>query len=295
MKITKVQKKLVEEIYGKGDFYEVEEVLYFHSADAEKTYRVDFDNEVYKRMDGSVNSKDTTLQKKQKEEIEAENERVREDITPAQVEEHYWVETPLTKKDSSFAMYEARVAKEMEARGIPREQARKEVKTKLKKEKISVINTEDMEKEKEKKEDEEVEEDEDEKKDISEDLSKLKEENEKLKTDLIEAQKVNTDMKSDFKETMDYVDKIKKEREGEVEEKRQDKIKQLMTDFVGVTEDSLKDKTMEQLEDTENILSLAVKKDTKEDMVIEPAEQQKHNDLLEAKFQAITEKYRCNV
>ena len=64
MKITKVQKKLVEEIYGKGDFYEVEEVLYFHSKDGEKTYRVDFDNKVYKRMDGSIISKDTTLNKK---------------------------------------------------------------------------------------------------------------------------------------------------------------------------------------------------------------------------------------
>jgi hypothetical protein len=292
--ITKVQKKLVEEIYGKGDFYEVEDILYFVAEDA-KTYRVDFDNKVYKRMDGSKNSKDTTLNKKKIEENEAENEYVREDITPAQVKEHYYVETPETKMDSSFAMYETRVAKEMEARGISREQARIEVKNKLRKQGINVINTEDIA-------DEVIEEDiedtEDAKEDFAEELETLKKENEKLKTDLIEAQKVNTDMKSDFKEITDFYQEMKKEREAEVEQKRQDKIKQLVTDFVGLTEESLKDDTIEDLLKTEERLNMAITKrvDTKEgEIEIKPEDKQRHMDMIDAKAEKLKLRYAVDV
>lgn len=254
---------------------------------------MDFDNGVYKRISKSQDiAEDTTPNKKKIEESEAEKEQVREDLTMAQVDEHYWVETPLTKMDGSFAMFETRVAKEMEARGISREQARKEVKAKLKKKGIDVINTEDMADEEEETED--TEDTEEIKEDFSEELEKLKEENEKLKTDLLEAKKVNNEMKSDFKETMDFVEKIKEERKIELEEKRQDKIKQLTADFVGVTEDSLKDKTMKELEDTENILTMAIKKDTKE-AEIEPEEQKTHMDMIEAKAQSIYDKYRCDV
>ena len=42
-KITKAQKKLVEQIHGKGDFYEADDILYFKPKDKETTFRVDFD------------------------------------------------------------------------------------------------------------------------------------------------------------------------------------------------------------------------------------------------------------
>jgi len=40
--ITKAQKKLVEQIHGKGDFYEVDDNLYFKPKDKDTTFRVDF-------------------------------------------------------------------------------------------------------------------------------------------------------------------------------------------------------------------------------------------------------------
>ena len=42
-KLTNAQKKLVEAIHGKGDFYEVEDELFFKPKDKDATFRVDFD------------------------------------------------------------------------------------------------------------------------------------------------------------------------------------------------------------------------------------------------------------
>lgn len=301
MKITNVQKKLIEQLYGKGDFLEVDDILYYKVSNDNTTYRVDFDKSVYKRMDGvKQGSKDTTDKKKKIEENDLERQ-VHEDLTMEQVEENYWVETPETEIDGSFAMFETRVAKEMEARGIPREQARKEVKRKLAQKGVSVINTDDMtgdidkaiDEVEEVKEAEEEEKSED-KEDFKEDMENLKKENEQLKQDLEESKKANESMKSEFKETLDFVDKMKKDYEAKLEKERQDKIKQMVNDFIGVTEDSLKDKTMKELEDTENILTMAIKKDTKDDND-ETHDFQGHLDLIEAKGKELQDRYRCEV
>ena len=213
------------------------------------------------------------------------------------MKEHYWVETPETKMDGSFAMFETRVAKEMEARGISREQARKEVKKRLTKQGINVINTEDIAEEIEE-EEEDTEDAKEDKEDFAEELEVLKKENEKLKNDLVEAQKVNTDMKIEFKEVTDFYKVMKEERETEVEQKRQDKIKQLVADFVGVTEESLKDDTMKDLLKTEEILNMAItpRNDTKEgEIEINSEDIQKHMDLIDSKAEALRKRYAVDV
>ena len=42
VRITEIQKKLVKEIHGKGDFHEVDDILYFTTKDKDTTFRVDF-------------------------------------------------------------------------------------------------------------------------------------------------------------------------------------------------------------------------------------------------------------
>lgn len=315
MKITNAQKKLIENLYGKGDFLEVDDILYYKVSNDNTTYRVDFDKTVYnKRMDGvEQNSKDTTDNKKK---IEESDEKQVQDLTPEQVQENYWVETPETEIDGSFAMYETRIAKEMESKDSKdRERAKSEVKQKLAQKGVSVINTEDLTEDgdrktvpkkavkrinkalgnggitrKTKKEEEDLEDGEEEK-----DMADLIEENEQLKKDLVEAEKTNEEMKTDFKETMDFVEKIKKEREAELETKRQEKIKQIVTDFVGMTEEELKDDTMEELEKTERRLVSALKKDTPEEEEAKTTDMQTHIDLIEAKAQALSKRYECDL
>ncbi len=256
-------------------------------------------------MDGEEqdNSKDTANSKKKTKIEESETEKqVHEDLTMAQVKENYYVETPMTEMDGSFAMYETRVGKEMEARGITREQAIIEVKRKLAKKGISVINTADMTKDaedavEEKEEDaveEKEEEDKDKKKAKSADMESLRKENEQLKKDLIEAKKTNDEMKTDFRETMDFVEKIKKERDAELEVKRQEKIKQIISDFVGVTEEELKEDTMKELLRTEKRLTMALKKEKKEEEV-STEDMQDSLDLITAKSKELDERYNCKV
>ena len=249
-------------------------------------------------MDGKeLDSKDTTDNKKKIEENDMD-EQVHEDLTMQQVQENYYVETPLTKIDGSFAMFETRVAKEMEARGISREQAKIEVKRKLAQKGVSVINTEDLtdditdEKEKEEEEEEEQEE-----KKTTE-MENLIKENEQLKKDLEEAQKTKEDLDKDLeafkKETTDFIKELKEERDAEVEKKRQVKIKKIMTDFVGVTEEELKDDTMEDLEKTERRLNSALKKETPEEEE-EKHDMQGHLDLIETKAKELRDRYNCKV
>lgn len=251
-------------------------------------------------MDGvESNSKDTTDNKKKIEENDTD-EQVHEDLTMQQVQENYYVETPLTEIDGSFTMFETRVAKEMEARGISREQARQEVKRKLAQKGVSVINTEDLTEDatKTEVEEEEVEEEEVEEKKKSTDMEILKAENEQLKKDLEEAKKTKEDMDKDLKifikETTDFKEKIEKEREAEIEEKRQEKIKKIMTDFVGVTEEKLKDKTLDQLIEQEEILTEALKKDT-EDEDEEKHDMEMHLDLIQVKAKELKDRYQCEV
>jgi len=303
MKITNAQKKLIENIYGKGDFLEVDDILYYKVSNDNTTYRVDFDKPVYKRMDGvEPNSKDTTANKKKIEENDMD-EQVHEDLTMQQVQENYYVETPLTKIDGSFTMFETRVAKEMEARGISREQAKREVEKKLAQKGVSVINTEDLTEDATKTEEEvkkkkESEEEEEREKKKSTDMEILKAENEQLKKDLEEAKKTKEDMDKDLekfiKETTDFKEKIEKEREAEIEEKRQEKIKKIMTDFVGVTEEKLKDKTLDQLVEQEEILTQALKKDTKDEDE-EKHDMEKHLDLIQTKTKELQDRYKCEV
>ena len=137
----------MEQLHGKGDFYEVEDLLYFKPKDKDVTFRVDFDESVYKRMDGAESSsKDTTDSKikKTKSETKMENMEQTLDLTAQQNEDNYWHTTKETKLDGSTVMMETRISKCMEATGKSREECSKEVKARMKKAGSENTNTEDM-------------------------------------------------------------------------------------------------------------------------------------------------------
>lgn len=100
-------------------------------------------------MDGEEadNSKDTTDSKTKK--IKGENKMEKKeakttDLTAQQNEENYWHTTVETKLDGSTLMMETRISKLMEATGMSREKASKEVKKRMKKAGSENTNTEDM-------------------------------------------------------------------------------------------------------------------------------------------------------
>ena len=67
-----------------------------------------------------------------------------------------------------------------------------------------------------------------------------------------------------------------------------------MTDFVGVTEEELKDDTMEDLEKTERRLNSALKKETPGEEE-EKHDMQEHLDLIETKAKELRDRYNCKV
>lgn len=273
IKITKVQEKLVKEIYGKGDFYEVEEVLYFHSAEAEKTYRVDFDETVYKRMDGEESdSKDTTVNKKKIEDEMENKEQEHADLTAQQYEEGYWKTTDETKIDGSTLMMETRISRCIEATGKSREECSKEVKARMKKNGSENTNTEDMEKEEpvEEVKNEEVKEDMEEE-EVKEDTIEVCKE----KFDFLESfYEDNKEKEATFATRLDLLEstiaKYKEKEAQKIEETLAERIVKFSTDFV-VSEEEIKKKLngrkgkegIKFIEDMEGFITLAVKKEEK--------------------------------
>ena len=271
MEITKAQKKLVEEIYGKGDFHNGEEGLYFHSNEDGKTYRVDFDKTVYKRMDGvESGSKDTTVNKKKIEDEMKNKEHNSEDLTKQQYEENYWKTTDETKLDGSTLMMETRISKCVEATGKSREECSKEVKARMKKEGSENTNTKDM--------------------DNSDENVEIKTPEEPIepieaKEDTIEVCKEKFDFLESFYEEnkekeatmsarLDALEStiIKyKEKEAEkIEETLEKRIVQFSTDFIIPEEEVRKNLAgrkgkdgIKFIEDMEGLINLAVKKEEK--------------------------------
>lgn len=231
--------------------------------------------------------------------MDLENSSETHDLTAQQLEENYWVETSKTKFDGSTAMMEKRISGCMEVTGKSREECSKEVKSRMKKEGSDNTNTTDVKDEEvEGEEEEEEKEDTDDTIDYVEvcpkELDMLKEKAKRL--DLIEkeleAEKASRETeKADLKKVMDLVDKIQAERDAELEIKRQEKIKQLSTDY-DIPEEKIKDKTVERLEEDMDLLNMAVKKNAEEEKeVIEIDMEDMESDFTKA-ANALTERYK---
>jgi len=109
---------------------------------------VDFDESEYKRGEGEEHdSKDTSDSKIKKTKSETKMEKMeatKTDLTAQQNKDNYWHTTVETKLDGSSLMMETRISKLMEATGMSREEASKEVKKRMKKAGSENTNTEDM-------------------------------------------------------------------------------------------------------------------------------------------------------
>lgn len=169
-------------------------------------------------------------------------------------------ETPEHKPDGAESQKERRITKCMEETGKSREVCTQEVRKKMHKEGAEVVNPEDMDEKKTKKSKEEEE-----KEDTVEVCSKeydfLKEQAEELKALKAEKEKVDNTLESFKKDFLAFKEKVDKKEAKEKEVKRQDAIKRISHDF-DVPEDKLSEKTMEQLLEHEEILELALKRDT---------------------------------
>lgn len=178
---------------------------------------------------------------------------------------------PGYKPDESTAMQEKRITDCMETTGMSYEDCSKKIK------KVSTMaenKVKDMDKEESDNEEETEEEDKKEKKTDtieickkeydflikqSEKLKKIKEEKESLENDMIS-------FKQDFQELNKYVDNLKEKEAKQTEDKRQDMIKKLTTDFSRLQEDQIKDKTLKELNELGDIL-YGVINNEKEDML----------------------------
>jgi len=204
---------------------------------------------------GDVFELDFDINKSIKNNIEEKSDMETEDISGKEAYDAYWKETSQTKTDRSTAMMETRISKCMELLGKSWEECSKEVKSRMKKEGSENTNTEDVE------EVEETEDSEEESADTVEVCAKeydfLKEKYEELKA--VQAEKDT--MKEDFDKVIGLFNKIKEERDAELENKRKEKIAQLSKDF-DIPEEELKDDSMEELLKTERRFDFALKKNS---------------------------------
>ena len=273
MEITKAQKKLVEEIYGKGDFHNGEEGLYFHSNEDGKTYRVDFDKTVYKRMDGvESGSKDTTVNKKKIEDEMKNKEHNSEDLTKQQYEENYWKTTDETKLDGSTLMMETRISKCVEATGKSREECSKEVKARMKKEGSENTNTKDMDNSDENVEIEnvEIETPEEPEADKEDTIEVCKEKFDFLESFYEENKEKEATMSARLDALESTIIKYKEKEAEKIEETLEKRIVQFSTDFIIPEEEVRKNLAgrkgkdgIKFIEDMEGLINLAVKKEEK--------------------------------
>lgn len=281
-----------------NSFYEADGNLYFVKGDGDM-YKLDFDISKYLGKDMDKKKKHAIKNKNKNTSDMDKNVPLETDLTPAQVEEDYWLETSQTKLDGSTAMMETRISKCQESTGKSREECSKEVKTRMKKAGSDNTNTTDfddkekMEKKEDKDEAEEKKEDKDEKKDFVEICPKELDMLRKKATQLDELKKENESMKNDFQDVVGYVEKLKKERADELEGKRTDLINKITTDF-NVPADEFEKDTIEEVEKSYRILNLGLKKaeaesePTKEDMV------QLTTDF-DAQVAALKDRYRIKV
>ena len=237
--------------------------------------------------------------------MDLENSSETTDLTSEQLEENYWVETSKTKFDGSTAMMEKRISGCMEVTGKSREECSKEVKTRMIKEGSDNTNTTDTKDEEEEETEEEEEEEEktdnaDEKTDTieicSKELDMLKEKAERLDTieAELEAEKASKeDMQTQFDKITKIFDVIQAERAEELEIKRQEKIKQISTDF-NVPEENLKDKSVKRLEEDMELLDMAIKKNVEEEGIIEIDMKDLESDFTK-RSNALTELYKIKV
>jgi hypothetical protein len=267
-------------------FYEIDDKLYFTDNKGDM-FRLDFD----------INKKNKIKKSKQqtiKNYIEDENDMTNdtEDITNQQVRENYWHETSQTKLDGSTMMMETRISKCVEAGGTL-EECSKKVKSEMKNKGSENTNTEDIEDIKEEEEEEE-EEEETKKEDICpKKLDMLKEKAAKYDALQAENESLKGDMKSfqeDFLVLKKEHEDIMKERNEEIEFKRQEKIKQISTDF-DIPIEEIQDDTIEELEKFEKRIDMALKRDKEvadgtptEDMTQYISDMEKRGQELMAKY-----------
>jgi len=249
-------------------------------------YKLDFDNK--ERGISADFSQPPTKKKNIESDDKLKETDSHEDLTPEQYEENYWVQT-----DASTNMMEARISKYMEAYGVSREKASKEVKARMKKQGSEETNT-DMKEDVTDKEIEEEDEEEEVKDTVDICPKKLAILKEKAKQfDILTEEKavLEADLdsfKKDFAELKkDYDDK----KAADIEAKRQEIIERISHDFV-IAKENLQEKTLDQLEDYEGILDIAMKRDTGGKDPEEYTEDfQKTLDIMEQKSKELDERY----
>jgi len=196
-------------------------------------------------------------------------------------------------------MMETRISKCMEATGKSREACSKEVKTRMKKNGSENTNTDTIDKKEIKEADKESTKDKGNKVDNIEEeveadmvdicpkkLDMLTEKAKKWDEQQIEID----DLKKDFKDAMDYVNKIKEKEAKDLEVKRQDKIEKLSNDFQ-IPKSEIENDTIEDLEKTRRRLDFALNTEKGEDVDIEESTQD-YKDAFRTRVDALNEKYR---
>lgn len=163
-------------------------------------------------------------------------------------------ETSETKPDGSEAMKERRITQCMEESGKSREACTKEVRKKMHENEAEAVNPEDMNKESEVKDTVEV---------CTKEYDFLKKESEELKSLKAEKEKADNNLESLKADFLVYKKKVDDKEASEKEVKRGEIVKRISHDF-DIPEDKLIEKTIEQLLDHEEILELALKRDTEE-------------------------------
>jgi len=254
---------------SEGGFYEMNDNLYFVKENGDM-FELDFDV--------SRNGKKTAIKNKIEKGSEMEHNTTTDlqtDITSNQVEENYWVETSKTKIDSSTAMMETRISKCMELTGKSREACSKEVKTRMKKEGSENTNTTDIKDEdKDKDKEEDVISEEEEEDTVGDTVDICPKELDMLKKkaieydSLIEKREGEKDeiakLKTDFKDAMSYVDKLKEQHSKDQEVKRQEKISKLINDFQ-IPKGEIENDSIEEIEKSRRILDFALNGKVDED------------------------------
>jgi len=237
---------------------------------------VDFDESVYKS--GDTDTTDSKI-KKTKSETKMENTEAHTDLTAQQNKDNYWHTTKETKLDGSTVMMETRISKLMEATGMSREAASKEVKKRMKKAGSENTNTEDMTEDAQKKEkkekvydDDDKEEGEEVEADKSEKKDTLEETKRKERFDFLEAffneNKEKEDKSAARLDALEATIKQYQELESaKLDTQLEERILKFATDFLVPEEEIVKKldgkkgkEGLKYVQDLEDILNLSSKK-----------------------------------
>lgn len=237
-------------------FYEIDNKLYFVKENGDM-YELDFD--ISRNLRKEIHQKDfeENLQKNEEHAIKNKNKEVVDmSITDKEIEkqtEDALGESKESKPNGSVAAMEKRISDCMEKTGKSREECSKEVKAKMKSEGSENTNTSDT---------------------VTicpKELANLREKAGKydmLEKEHATLQETHKSFTEDFKTWKSKVDVILKERETELEQQRQNKVKQLSHDF-DLREDKIKGKTMDRLLEDEELLNDALKRNKSADFATE--------------------------